>query len=811
MRLTASLVLLAAGGCTTLEESESMQDIVSAAAPYRSDSPYSIVPDLGVSGTATSAAPLATDPYSIHEPTFGNGVTSKAPGTTDNPTWHSMAAGGPGGSWAQFESSPGYVSELAAAEADANANMSADDAQLASIQDFLNSLPISLHVDHSTSQYFFGWPAVQARWLRAAYAVINPSTGLMANQSYADPSFAGEIRDRGARLFCAARAAAFNQAATGQASMGRQAALSFSIFGHDIQLGVVEPTFRLDVPKKHIGAGADGSQTFEVPIQIGAQITPIGGLGLPGFDELRYPLALVTGDTEVASTVATQMLHTGDVPFCSPFGGCGTHPIFTSVHPKDYLTVTHGDAVRGRAAHLTASSDSYPLFTMGAFTVSMHLGGAIDVGRPTTATPPDDRLLSGVPSWWPMSHRTGDLTPSPWPGYLYDTESWGAPPSPDAAPGATTAFSLPGATTVAQFSPSDPLLMRALEDDDHHIQTATSANMTVYVDGVFGFDLGIAHFDLTGTGSLGITGAVQMDVRDGEMALPTVPLPRTVGNPPAIPMTALTATPSTSATGTVGFTVGLHIHIPLLFTSIDEDITIIDAKAEHTWGGAAWAQQNRALIATGSSWGDPRTQPWAVSHLPYTGALSSSFPTMPVFNSFDQNVDACLADPATPPAPPPPCKAPPPSAPPHGNVCVFSGSMQIGYGAPASWVGVCSAIPTHVDAILGTSATAAQKQCYVDALTALCKPTSKEQDWRGQHGVGHIIDTTAPGNDINIGALASECTAAFAPQDPKTTFNRIFEFGACDDAATMIDPDKVVVPESPPDGTPSPVTPGSCH
>ncbi|MBV8757102.1 MAG: hypothetical protein JO257_07505, partial [Deltaproteobacteria bacterium] len=283
MRLTATLALLAAGGCTTLEESESTQEIVSAAAPYRYDSPYSIVPDLGVSGTATSASPTATDAASIHEPTFSNGVQSKAAGVTDAASWHTLAAGGPGGSWAQFESAPAFTSELATAEADANANISADDSQLASIESFLSALPISLHVSHTTSPYFFGWPAVQARWLRAAYAVINTSTGLMANQSYADPTFGAEIRDRGARLFCAARAAAFNQAATHQASMGRQAALTVSIFGQDIQLGVVEPTFRFDVPQKHIGAGADGAQTFEVPFQVGAQVTPIGGLGLPGF------------------------------------------------------------------------------------------------------------------------------------------------------------------------------------------------------------------------------------------------------------------------------------------------------------------------------------------------------------------------------------------------------------------------------------------------------------------------------------------------------------------------------------------------
>ena len=809
MRLTASLVLLAAGGCTALEESESTEAIVSASTPYRYDSPYSIVPDLGVSGIATSASPLATDSASIHEPTFGNGVQSKAAPSTDPTAWHTLASGGPGGSWAQFESAPAFTSELATAESDADANMTDDDHQLADMESFLGSLPLGLHVTHTTAQYFVGWPAMQARWLRQAYAIINTSTGLMANQVYADPSFGAELRERGARLFCAARAAAFNQAATHQASMGKQAALTVSIFGHDIRLGVVEPTFRLDVPKKHIGAGADGTQTFEVPFQVGAQVTPIDGLGLPGFPELRYPVALISGDTEVASALPLQLLHTGDIPFYSPFGGYGTRPLFTSVHPKDYLTVTHADAVRGRSAHLDAHTDNIPLFTMGAFTVYFNAGGTVDVGARTTQ---DDRLLSGVPSWWPLVSRTGDVSVAPWPGYSYDTKPWTPYASLDAAPGAYSSFSEPSLSSTVSFTPSDPLLLRTLEDDDHHLRAATAVGMTGTVGGDFGFSLGIADLDLRGEGTLGVSGHVSMDVRDGELSLPnTAIVDSTRGGPPPIPLTAVTATPSTGATTSLNLHVWLHIHIPLVFTDIDEDVTFIDATAEHTWGDSPWAQQNRALIATGSSYGDPRIQPWAVSHLPYTGAVGTSYPAYPVFNSFDQDVNACLADPASPPPPPPPCPAPAPTTPPHGNLCVFSGSMQQGYGTWAAWSGVCSSIPAHVDAILGVYSPAAQKKCYVDALTALCKPTALEQDWNGQHGVAHIIDMAHPTNDVDLGGLASECATAFLPQDAKVTFNRIFEFGACDDTAKMYDPSKIFVPGSPPDGTPSPVTPGSCN
>jgi len=810
MRLPVCLALLAAGGCTTLEESQSTDEIVVAAAPYRNDSPYSYLPDLGTSGFGAAGAPTATDASSIHEPTFSNGVTSKAAPLADRTAWHTIAAGGPGGSWTQFESAPTFASDLGAAESDADAVMAADDSQLADIKSFLDLLPLAIHTDTSTSQSFVGWAAEQARWLRSAY-VVTSSTGAMTNEVYTDPSFGNEIRDRGARLYCAARAAAFNQASTGQASMGQQAAASFTLFGQKIQLGVIEPTFRLDVPKKHIASS--GTQTFEVPFQIGAQVTPIGGLGLPSFPELRYPVSLITGDTEVASALPAQKLHTGDFLFCFPGSSCTKLATYTTASPKDYLTVTHADGVRSRTATLATHSDEIPLFSIGAFTVTFHLGGDIHVGSPT-APVPDDRLLQGIPSWWPLVSRAGEQSPAPWPGYNYDTEAWSPGASLDAAPGAASPFYLSGAGTSLSFGPSDPLLMRTLADDDHHFQASTGLGLFGTVTGKFPFNLGIAALELRGDGTISVDGNLNMDVRDGEMAMAYVPAPNT---PPAaaIPMTAVTATPSTSATVGVNFVVTLHIVIPLGFTSIDETITFINAGTSKTWAGSPWPQQNRALIATGSSWGNPRTQPWAVSHLPFSGSPSSSFPAYPVFDSFAQDVDSCLADPKQPPPPPPPCHNDTTSTPPHGNVCVFSGSWlrtnNVGAGYPAAWAGTCSAIPSHVDAILGTSATPAQKQCYVDALTAICKPTSREQDWNGQHGVAHIIDTLHPATEMDLGALAKECTAAFSPTDPTVTFNKIFEFGACDDGATMIDPGKVLVPDGTPDGVAPPVTTGNCH
>jgi len=113
---------------------------------------------------------------------------------------------------------------------------------------------------------------------------------------------------------------------------------------------------------------------------LGTAITPIKGLGLPGFGELRYPMVLVAGDTEVASAVAPVMMHTGDRPFCSPFGGCGTTPTFSSVPPRDYLTVTHADAALGRSAQLNVRVPPTPIFTLGLLTLFLEGSGTLTIG-----------------------------------------------------------------------------------------------------------------------------------------------------------------------------------------------------------------------------------------------------------------------------------------------------------------------------------------------------------------------------------------------------------------------------------------------
>jgi hypothetical protein len=189
---------------------------------------------------------------------------------------------------------------------------------------------------------------------------------------------------------------------------------------------------------------------------------------------------------------------------------------------------------------------------------------------------------------------------------------------------------------------------------------------------------------------------------------------------------------------------------------------------------------------------------------------------MSVFDSFSESVPACLADTRPYPTTPPACQPQATGTTPAGNLCLFSGSWvpnsNLGNGTPDSWRDVCTGapadIPAHVDAIL-PGATADQKTCYVDTLTYLCSPTSKEQDWNGQHGVAHVIPVVQNGS-FDLGAVATECAKAFAPAAGKDTFDRIFEFAACDASATMIDKAAVVTPTSSTGSDPSPVTGGSC-
>jgi hypothetical protein len=801
LALLGGLALTAA--CSdAVDTAATPQALVAAAAPYRNNSPSSIVPDLGVRGSVPSAPATATDAWSIHEATFSNGRDSNSPGATSAATWYPLAAGV---DFAQFESAPAFTGDLAAAVGAAGPALGrlTDLSWLATL---LDSFPLPIHVGTPTpSDGFHGWAPVQGRWLRNQYAVTS-STGAMTRQDYADPAFGGEIRERGARLYCAARHAQFEQAARPSSlTMGRQVALALSILGHEIDLGVIEPTFTLDGAQRFTSSGAiDGAQAFEIPMLLGAAITPIDGIGLPGFGELRHPMVLITGDTEVASAVAPVSLHTGDHTFCNVFSGCRTAPTFSTVSPRDYLTVTHADAALGRSAQLVVTVPDTPIFTLGLFTLSLHGSGTLTIGGGGPGAPANDRLLAGVPSGWPVPPRSGRLSTSPWsPAYFYDEEPWSPVFDVDAPLTGTPSFALPTAGGGATFGTSDPMVMRALADDDHHVTTSTSVDLGVGGTASVGFSLGIAAFVLAGTGDVHVGFGQQIDVRDGVLDL--------MGNGSGYPMTALTVTPSTSASVNASFTVTLHIHIPLVFDTIDETVTIVTTSTGNTWGSAPWPQTNRALIATGSQYGDPTYQPWAVSHLPSSSTPATS-PAYPVFNSFDQDVNACLADTTSYPPVPPGC---PPSAhgsPPHGNLCVFSGSRPIdgwlGNGTTAAWAGACADISGHVDAIL-PGATTAQKQCYTAVLSGLCAPTSQEQDWHGQHGVARIIDMVVP--NIDLGALSDQCGRAFAPTPATGTFNRIFEFGACDDGARMLEPGDVITTPPTPVGTPSPVTPGTCH
>ncbi|HSR99523.1 MAG TPA: hypothetical protein VLM79_20865 [Kofleriaceae bacterium] len=810
MRSLALLGLVAA--CQTDLEPRSGDDtpdtasiaapLVVATAPYRNNSPWSIVPDLGVRGSAPSADPLATDAWSIHEATFSNGRDSNAPGAATAAIWYPLAGGV---DWAQFESAPAFAGDLGAAVGAASSSLGhlTDLSWLASV---LNSFPLPIHaVVTSTPDGFHGWAPVQARWLRSQYAVTS-SANTMTQQVYADPALGGEIRERGARLYCAARRAQFEQEARPSSiTMGRQVALALSILGQEIDLGVIEPTFTLDGPQRFTAGGAaDGAQAFAIPMLLGTALTPIDGIGLPGFGELRTPLVLVAGDTEVASAVAPVSMHTGDRPFCNPFGGCGTTPTFSTVSPRDYLTVTHAGAAVSRSAQLTVTVPDTPIFTLGVLTLFLNGSGTLTIGSGGAATPIDDRLLAGVPSGWPAASRSGGLSVSPWsPLYRYDDEPWSPVFDVDAVLGGTPAFALPVAGGGAMLGTSDPMLLRALADDDHHLATDTSVELHVGGGATIGFSLGVAAFTLTGGGDVHVGFGQETHVRDGVLDL--------MGNGDGYPMTALTVAPSTHTSVGATFNVTLRIQVPIPFDPIDEPITIVRTSTGTGWGSSPWPQANRALIATGSQYGDPTYQPWAVSHLPSSTTPATS-PDYPIFDSFSQDVRECLADTRSYAPVPTGCQPTAHGSTPHGNLCVFTGSRPIdgwiGNGAAAAWAGACSDIPSHVDAIL-PGATAPQKRCYRDVLSALCLPASREQDWHGQHGIARIIDMVNP--NIAIDALSGECASAFAPTGAAATFNRIFEFGVCDDGARMLEPTDVITATPTPPGTPAPVTPGTCH
>ena len=652
-----------------------------------------------VHGAIAGASPIATDSHSVHEGLFSDGID-----LADSPVPGDAAASCPGNDkscgWINTNivphaSSPNFANVLNQALSDAKELElpKLDGRAFTGILDGLktlqnNGLDFGITIGTPVvTKRFLGYAPEFGRWLnQESYRAF----GFTGSIGYADPAVMNNLRERGARLYCAARTAQFQQN-RGTKSMGKFTPFSIDLFGSKIDFLTVEPTLVIDGPQPYLGgpprcpiaqncAGGspkDGAQAFMVPFLAGAQITPISFL--PSLPEIRVPVVMVTGDSEVLTPT--------DAPV-----------IGTYISGKTYQTVTHSDAIL--SSEVTGNAgESFLLATLGPVQLYLDLGMAFGVGQlfsdeaitfpygyklpqpPNMAAPPNDRLLDGMPSGWSPA-RQGDQTTAVG---LWDEGRWAAPSSftadttaaqslnvePDNEP-----FKLP-----LSLQPYDPFLLRALEDDDRHIWNSTTFGLGAQLRGVAGGSVTVGPLTINAQvearGSLTGQVALRHTLRDAALYAnqPSSTVAPTGFNGTG-PISAVTIEPQLSAQANLSFAVHLTLKGDLdLGPFGDQKVTIYDDDFLKpppfplgNFNSGPWPEPNRFRLGTGSSTGDPLKAPDVIFHFPSDSGIPATFASFPAGN----DVDSCLASPVQNPPAPPPCAGQPPalSTPPSAQICI---------------------------------------------------------------------------------------------------------------------------------------------
>jgi hypothetical protein len=385
------------------------------------------------------------------------------------------------------------------------------------LEEFAHVLdPALAAIPDSPASSFFGYRPLRARWLHSRWwapeLIPLPEVELV----YPDYSGFGDVRQRGARLYCAARRGQREQDQALQqgkpaTSLGERAAFSFNLLGQTIDLLALTSTVVFNGPQRCIGGGADapacagasgpapadGAQAFEIPLLLGHRLTPIRGLGLPGLPEVQVPLVLVSGDSEVQTATDKRAVFLG---FDSPCPACAPQPKFEVMHSKAYRTVSHADAAlsASRGYHLAGS---FPFFLLGPVVVSFDLNFDYTFGELLN---PHDRVIQTDPplSLWPKPTRPGWLFSNGTGGVRYHEGPWRLQATRIGGQPALTWTVLPHGMTSSLWR--EPLLpffrphdLQALTDDDHALRSRTHVKLGGAISGQLGADIGPFETTLT--------------------------------------------------------------------------------------------------------------------------------------------------------------------------------------------------------------------------------------------------------------------------------------------------------------------------
>lgn len=592
-----------------------------------------------------------------------------------------------------------------------------------------------------------GYEPVQARWQSSDTETCADYPNCpLTTTPYPDPAHFDELRMRGARLYCAAREAVMNQPGSG-VTMGSRSAGGLDIFGQRIDFMVIEPTAVVHPPERFLDtANVDGAQAFAVPLSLGTRFSPIRGLGIPSFPEVRTPVTFVVGDTEVEN--ASEQLEVNS-----------EEPIYGKTHH----TVTFGEDVVSSQWNAEGTFPPIPLFDIFIFKAQLQLGLEMFAGD---GKPITDAVLASPPlTFSPPRPGTPPYTWETYGTAGYYDGTWSLAST---VPGTSPIFV--NANGVGDFlAPNDPFLTRAIQDADYGRTSRAGMTMSGALLGSAGIDVGLLALQFNIEGGLEGTGQMVHDVRDAE---------RASLRPDFEPTTGLVVTPHMEAD--LSFASKAWVHAKVLFASWD--FTIYDYTTTlASYEDDPWPEANRLRIGTSARSGDVTSQPDVLSH----------FPGHPEFASFPSTVQSCIEGevPELPETPPPCEPSFDPGSTPSAEICVY-GDMEI--------EGACEDRSAALETFASNEAEA---QCIDAFLDFLCQPVSQEQNHATRNVIARVVENDAAfGNEL--AGVVAICGEVFGEEWVQENIG----FGVCDASATLFEPGTAVTPA--PAGEPS--GPGTC-
>lgn len=602
----------------------------------------------------------------------------------------------------------------------------------------------------------------RARWL-AAESNASGTEGVV----YPDMPGLSELRNRGERLYCAAKNAARKQREQPQSViMGRRDLIKIPLL--DLVILRVEPTLAIEEPMRLDSGQNDGAQAFVLPFQAGvrASIFPQLGLSFLKFPEMTLPVNMLLADSEVVTPI--------------DFGERGR---------QKWGTATHATAFGSSAFEGLAESNNIPLpFKVGPISLYLRLGLSAGMAScsehdlyPNCRTTPVrqvgrliDRVLT-MPGqgWVPLApgprgvwdgEQTNGFTRADWRAGIVDGDYNDAPWNVDTQlwqgiiPGNSLA---PFRTTLP-----DPLAARMVQNNDKSMMVETNYGLTFALIGQAGLrqpEMGNTYvqFSADVRAAFSLSTTVLHRFREQEEVQTRLETVHTPEFDPVIrtpsPLTALTVTPGTQLepigldlSGAVDIAVhGGPFTLAFRLKLFRVGTTVGDAGTP-SW----WSEGHRLRMTTMQSF-KGNVESNVISHLP-SGA---PYPTF-------EDRATCAAPQTTPPPPYRRCEAEPAT------------------GGRAVDLPLCLVVPVRQvepdhdrDPELG---------CFVRVEPWFRSGTSREQEFHGGRAVARVLTSSADYQGAAQAAIdcANEYVRVGRPPQDATSF---VQFVPCDAAGNLLE------------------------